>query len=140
MDADQSAFCNRVWLGEHNQRSCQFGHVIYTLHTIPVKQGLVGVIAAGNGARMGHGKPRRELGAADFDYHHGNSLVAGFPERCNHPLGIARSLHEQSNYPGFGLLQRVIHILIHGHAEFLAGGNRQVEIDPLLTVNDAGHT
>ena len=139
MDADQAAFCHRMRLGEHDQRRGQFVHVIDPLYAISVKQGLVGIVAAGDGAGMGHGQPGGQFGAAHFENNHRDRFVPGFSESRDHALGIAGRFHEQPDGPGFRLIQREIHVLVHADAEFLAGRYRQVEIDTLLAVHDAGH-
>jgi len=85
---------------------------------------------------MGLGERRRLLRSADLAGNHGYAPGGGLVECGPKGFGLPDHLAEQTQKLGVVDLERVIHVLVHRDANFLAGADDGVEVDARIEEPD----
>ena len=78
---------------------------------MPIEDGLVGGIVAGDRTGVAERQCRARLGAPCLEHDHGNVALRRFGERRRELARRAHRLEEETDHAGRDLLERVIQVL-----------------------------
>ena len=104
-----------------------------------LEQRVEGIVVTTDGAGVAESLPSPGFASPDFAHDHGDTLLTRLGECGVESIGVADGLRKQGYTTGRRHRQCVVDVLIHGGAELLTRGHREVEVTGYVAVRNQEH-